>query len=211
MQNQKIIKKTEKFVSELLNGESTGHDLYHIKRVRNLAKKINRTEKGDELIVEIGSLLHDVCDRKIQVLNITDLEKYLRKLELSQLQIKRILFIIKYIAFSSQQPSKKSLELKIVQDADRLDALGAIGIARTFAYGGKTNRLIYDPEIKPELKMKKKDYRQRTAPSINHFYEKLLKLKDLMNTKAGKKIAEPRHKFLQTYLKQFLKEWNGIK
>jgi uncharacterized protein len=212
IKRQAIIKETKEFVKSLLGSDTSGHDYWHTQRVCRQATRINKIEGGNNFIVTMGALLHDVCDWKVKkALTLEELKKYLQKQKIDTRQIERILFIVKYTSFSSKQPNKKSLELKIVQDADRLDALGAIGIARTFAYGGKTNRPIYDPKIKPELKINKKDYRQRTAPSINHFYEKLLKLKDLMNTKTGRKIAESRHKFLQAYLKQFFKEWGDGK
>jgi uncharacterized protein len=210
-QEKSIINNTTQLVKDLLINESSGHDFWHTLRVVNNAKNINRIEKGDEFILIMGALLHDVCDWKVKGLTLNEVENYLQKQNLSQLQIDKILFIIKYTSFSSRQPNKKTLELKIVQDADRLDALGAIGIARTFAYGGKTGRPIYDPNIKPAIQINKKDYRNRTIPSVNHFYEKLLKLKNLMNTKTGKIIATKRHKFLMIYLNEFFKEIKGVK
>lgn len=204
-----IIENVKKFVESKLNDEITGHDYWHAIRVFKLARAINKKEGGDEFIISVAALIHDLADRKIDdKLSFEQLEDILKQFDIDKEIAKKIIYIVKYVSFSSKQPRMKTLELKIVQDADKLDALGAIGIARTFAYGGKDNRKIYDPAVRPRKRMSKKKYKEQKGHSINHLYEKLLKLKFLMNTKTGRGIAEKRHKFLENYLKQFHKEWN---
>jgi len=224
MNKEVIIKKTEDFARKIFQNESTGHDWWHTQRVRILAKKIARDENADLFIVDIVSLLHDVGDYKFfggdEKAGLLFVKKWLFSLEISEPLIKRILDIISNISFKNTLPDFKnrinkkpiqnmSKELMIVCDADRLDAIGAIGIARTFAYGGFHGRQIYNPEIKANKNITQEEYKTTEAPSINHFYEKLLKIKGMMYTKMGKKIAKKRHRFLNLYLKEFFKEWKG--
>ncbi len=228
MDRQEIIKKTETFVKETLSKDSTGHDWWHIYRVRNLAKWIARHEGADIFIVELAALLHDIGDYKFfqgdEEAGAVKVREWLSSLEISPSLIDKIVQITSQISFMHTLPdngkrkgkknpstSTISKELMEVTDADRLDAMGAIGIARAFAYGGFFNRPIYDPSIKASKSITKEEYKTTEAPSINHFYEKLLKLKDMMYTPLGRKMAKRRHRFLNLYLKQFFKEWKGKK
>lgn len=210
------IERIKKYVKEITLLEESGHDWWHIYRVYNNSLLINKEEKANKFLVEIISLFHDLYDSKFFDGNIE--EKIINTLKelkvydsLTEEEIKNITYSCENLSFSKNIEGKKelSLEGKIVQDADRLDAIGAIGIARTFAYGGKIKRSIYNPdnqivEINTEF-----DYKNNNRDSINHFYEKLLKLKDLMNTDSAKKIATNRHKFMEHYLEEFYAEWNG--
>lgn len=226
MDRQEIIKKTELFVKKTLNEDSTGHDWWHIHRVRNLAKRITREEGGDIFLVELAALLHDIGDYKFfegdEEAGAAKVGEWLFSLEISPSLIDKVIEITSRVSFMLSLPSKEkardkknaiiptlSKELMSVTDADRLDAMGAIGIARAFTYGGFFNRPIYDPTIKPIKSITKEEYKMTEAPSINHFYEKLLKLKDMMYTKLGRKIAKRRHRYINLYLKQFFKEWKG--
>ena len=226
MDRQEIIKKTEYFVKQTLSEDSTGHDWWHVHRVRNLAKRIAWHEDADIFIVELAALLHDIGDYKFfqgdEEAGVAKVREWLSSLEISPLLIDKIVEITSQISFMHTLPDKDkgrgkknsaiptlSKELMAVTDADRLDAMGAIGIARAFTYGGFFNRPIYDPAIKPSKSITKEEYKTTEAPSINHFYEKLLKLKDMMYTKLGRKMAKRRHRFLNLYLKQFFKEWKG--
>ena len=217
MTQQQIIDKTVEFVKQKLQNAEGGHDWFHIERVWKNAKLIAQNEKCDRAIVELGALLHDIADSKFhngdETVGPKVARAFLESLEVTEDVILHVENIIKYISYKGGHQSKDftSIELDIVQDADRLDAIGAIGIARTFNYGGFKNRAIYDAEIAPDLNMTKEQYKNSTAPTINHFYEKLLLLKDLMNTKTGKKIAQQRHYFMQEFLNQFYAEWNGEK
>ena len=228
MDRQEIIKKTELFVKETLSKDSTGHDWWHIHRVRNLAKRIALHEDADIFIVELAALLHDIGDYKFfqgdEEAGTVKVREWLSSWEISPSLIDRIAEITSKISFMHTLPDKGkgrgkknsviptvSKELMAVTDADRLDAMGAIGIARAFTYGGFFNRPIYDPAIKPSKSITKEEYKTTEAPSINHFYEKLLKLKDMMYTPLGRKMAKRRHRFLNLYLKQFFKEWKGKK
>lgn len=210
-----IIDKTIAFVKDTLKDAEGGHDWFHIQRVYNNALLISKTEQVDALIVQLGALLHDIADSKFH--NGNDhvgphlARQFLVEHHVDYKVIEHVVKIIETISFKggNESQSFKSPELDVVQDADRLDAIGAIGIARCFNYGGFKNRRLYDPEIKPHLGMSKEAYRNSTAPTINHFYEKLLLLKDLMNTKTGRKMAEERHQFMVNYLDQFYKEWHG--
>lgn len=217
--NQEIINRTANFVkSSLINSEG-GHDWWHAYRVWKLSKHIAKKEKCNLFIVELGALLHDIADAKFhngdEEIGIKKAREFLSSLKLDNEIIIQIEDIIANISFKNEignnSQKSKSPELSIIQDADRLDAIGAIGIARTFNYGGYKGRAIYDPNIKPNLNMTKEEYKKSNAPTLNHFYEKLLLLKDRMNTKTGKKIAEHRNKFMQSYLKEFLIEWEGKK
>lgn len=215
MDNADIIMKTAEFVRESLQGAEGGHDWWHILRVWNLAKHIARTEKVDLLVVELGALLHDIADAKFhggdEEIGPRKAREFLESLGVGQDVISHIENVVANISFKGGKHEQKfkSPELDVVQDADRLDALGAIGIARTFNYGGHMGREIYNPEVKPKLQMSKEEYKKSTDPSLNHFYEKLLLLKDRMNTEAGRKIAQGRHEFMEKYLEEFYREWNG--
>jgi uncharacterized protein len=206
------ITQTEEYVKNLFKNEATGHDWWHIHRVRNLALKIADSEGGNRFIIEMAALLHDVDDWKISK-NVKESKSllWLRKLNFHEQEIKNVLEIIDQVSFrgAGVETRATTLEAKIVQDADRLDAIGAIGIARTFAYGGNKARPIYLPEIKPENHNDFESYKKGTAPTINHFYEKLLLLKNRLNTKTAIELAKKRHKFMELFLDQFFNEWNN--
>ncbi len=217
MTNTEIVEETIIFVKETLQGAEGGHDWFHIQRVFRNALLIAKDEKNiDVLVVSLGALLHDIADAKFnngdETVGPKLTKQFLLSLNINQKIIQHVINIIENISFKTSLDNKKdqfsSLELQVIQDADRLDAIGAIGIARAFNYGGFKNRAIYNPEIAPNLKMTKTAYKKSDAPTINHFYEKLLLLKDKMNTKTGTLLAEERHKFMLTYLEQFYKEWN---
>ncbi len=208
------IENTVEFVKEKLEGAEAGHDWFHIERVWKLAAKIAETEDCDQEVVELSALLHDIADPKFHNGDETIAPKisreFLESQNVSEETILKVLFVIENISFKnrSQAPENPPIELKIVQDADRIDAIGAIGIARTFNFGGFKNNLMYDPETKPNLGMSKEEYKKSNGTTINHFYEKLLLLKDLMNTEKGKEMAEERHHYMLNFLDQFYKEWN---
>jgi uncharacterized protein len=216
MREQDVVQKTIAFVKETLDGAEGGHDWFHIERVYKNAKHIAKTEDANLFVVELGALLHDIADSKFhggdESVGPTKARDFLNSQLVSEEVIDHVVKIIENISFKggNGQQKFKSIELDIVQDADRLDALGAIGIARTFNYGGFKNRALYDPAIKPQLNMTKEEYKASTAPTINHFYEKLLLLKDRMNTETGKKIAAERHSFMENFLDQFYAEWEGL-
>lgn len=209
-----LISCTIDFVKEKLHGAEAGHDWFHIERVWKLSKKIAETENCNLEVVELSALLHDIADPKFHAGNETLALKisqdFLENQNVSNAIIEQVLFIIQNISFKNRGEAPKDLpiELKIVQDADRLDAIGAIGIARTFNFGGFKNNLMYHPEIPPKLNMTKEEYKKNEGTTINHFYEKLLLLKDLMNTEKGKELAQERHDFMQKFLDEFYKEWN---
>lgn len=208
-----IIELAEKFVKEQLQHDSSGHDWWHIHRVRQLAVRIAEKEGANPFICELAALLHDVADVKLN----ESKEAGIAKLEnwaghhVEDANVKdQILHIISTMSFNGgHNLPMTTLEGQIVQDADRLDALGAIGIARTFAYGGAKGRLMHDPESTPTEFTSEIEYRKNNGTSINHFYEKLLKLKDLMNTNYAKELAAHRHQFVEDYLNQFYDEWNS--
>jgi uncharacterized protein len=213
-----LLRKTKKFTQRQLSKEGTGHDWWHIERVLNNARLINKSEKADSFIIDMAILLHDVGDRKVINTDKDDYsiaENFLNKIKIKPEHIEHIMFIIKNMSFSKSLNTKNkdvSKEFYIVQDADRLDALGAMGIARTFAFGGSRGRALHNPTEKAQKITSHKQYKKTQSgegSSFNHFYEKLLLLKDLMNTKGAKKIAEGRHEFLQHYMKEFLEEWEG--
>ncbi|PIR73602.1 MAG: phosphohydrolase [Candidatus Moranbacteria bacterium CG10_big_fil_rev_8_21_14_0_10_35_21] len=213
MNKSQIIKKTAKFARNYFKGDSSGHDWWHTFRVWNLAKKIAKKEKGADLfIIELAALLHDVDDWKLRIVN-NKTEKWLDKLKIQKETKKHILEITKDLSFKGAgvKSKIKTLEGKIVQDTDRLDAIGALGISRAFAFGGSRNREIYNPAIKPIMHKTFESYKNNNNSSVNHFYEKLLLLKDLMNTNAARKIANQRHKYMENFLKQFFNEWNNKK
>lgn len=214
---QELILRTEKYVRNYLEKDASGHDWWHIERVRKLALTLAEKENADLFIVEIAALLHDVGDHKFHDGDHTQAEKLIRDwLTQNGLDIElidRIYGIVERVSFKGANVSTpmSDNEGKVVQDADRLDALGAVGIARTFAYGGHKGRQLYDPDRKPEFHNDFESYKISTAPTINHFYEKLLLLKDRMNTVAGKRMAENRHRYMENYLEQFFYEWEGKK
>lgn len=217
MKKEFILKKTESFVKKALAGEGTGHDWWHIERVLNNARLINKIEKADNFVIELAVLLHDVGDRKVikqEEDDYTIAENFLKKQKVTDEIIEQVMFIIKNMSFSKSLNNKTDnvyKEFYIVQDADRLDAIGAIGIARAFAYGGSKHRPLYDPTKKAQKINSTKNYRKLNSSTFHHFEEKLLLLKDLMNTKTAKKIAGKRDEYMRKYLEQFLAEWNGQK
>ena len=212
-----IIDKTILFVKDKLQNAEGGHDWFHIERVYKNAISIAETETCDLTVVKLGALLHDIADSKFhdgdEEIGPQKARNYLESQKVSEEIIKHVIQIIENISFKGGNFEKQftSKELEIVQDADRLDALGAIGIARTFNYGGFKNRSIYNPNIPPKLNMSKEEYKKSDAPTLNHFYEKLLLLKDKMNTETGKKMAKERHRFMELFLGQFYAEWEGEK
>ena len=211
-----IIQATISFVKQKLQNAESGHDWFHIERVYKNAMLIAKTEICNQLVVELAALLHDIADSKFhdgdETIGPKIAKDFLDSQHVDQEIINQVVFIIENISFKGGNfiPQTPTIELQIVQDADRLDAIGAIGIARTFNYGGYKNRQIYNPEIIPNLNMTKEEYKKSQAPTINHFYEKLLLLKDKMNTQTGQQIAQKRHDFMLTFLDQFYDEWNGI-
>lgn len=221
MTDTEFIEETIQFVKETLAQAEGGHDWFHIQRVFNNTLLIAKDEKVDILVVGLGALLHDIADAKFhngdETVGPTLARSFLDTLGVAKKTIDHVVNIIEHISFKSslkdhtgQQKKFASKELEVVQDADRLDAIGAIGIARAFNYGGFKNRQLYNPEIAPNLNMTKEEYKKAEGPTINHFYEKLLLLKNKMNTKAGAKLAESRHQYMLDYLAQFDKEWHGI-
>ena len=209
-----LIDRTIHFVKSELRDSESGHDWMHIERVYNNTLKILETEKADTLVCRLGALLHDIADAKFNGGDDTNgvlmATKFLREQNISDEIISQVSFIIKYISFKGglNENITKTKELMVVQDADRLDAIGAIGIARAFNYGGYKNRKIYDPGVKIHSYKSSNEYYSSTAPTIQHFYEKLLLLKDMMNTPSAKKMAEDRHRFMELFLEQFYKEVN---
>ena len=212
MNKKELIQAIEQQIRQQFEGESTGHDWHHINRVRTIALEIQEIEGGDPTVVEVASLLHDIDDHKFNGgdwdAGANKARELLRKLGLADAFIDQVGDIISNVSYKGAgvETPMHSLEGKIVQDADRIDALGAIGIARTFAYGGHKGHPIYDPNQPPTLHETKEAY-TKTSHTINHFYEKLLLLKDRMNTETGRKIAEERHQFMENFLKQFYEEW----
>jgi len=217
MTEELLIDQTIAYVKETLHNAEGGHDWFHIERVYKNSLNIAASEKADLLVVKLGALLHDIADSKFHggddTVGPAKAKEFLETQKVSEEIIDHVVMIIENISFKggNVQQQFRSMELDIVQDADRLDALGAIGIARTFNYGGFKNRPLYDPEIKPNLNMSKEEYKASVAPTINHFYEKLLLLKERMNTTTAKKIAEQRHAFMEVFLDQFYAEWDGKK
>lgn len=212
-----LIEKTIFFVKDKLEGAEGGHDWFHIERVYKNAQLIAFEESCDKTVVLLAALLHDIADSKFhngdETVGPKIAREFLQSENVEPETIEHVVKIIENISYKGGNTEKKfhSKELDIVQDADRLDAIGAIGIARTFNYGGFKNRTIYDPAIQPKLNMTKEEYKNNEAPTINHFYEKLLLLKDKMNTKTGLKIAGQRHLFMENFLFQFYDEWEGKK
>lgn len=209
-----LINKTIQLVKEKLEGAESGHDWFHIERVWKLSLKIQEKEGGDKLVIELAALLHDIADPKFhngdETIATKIVTEFLTEQKVDQETTDKVIFIIENMSFKNRNEAPKDLplELKIVQDADRLDAIGAIGIARTFNFGGYKNNLMYHPDIKPKLAQSKEEYKKSNGTTINHFYEKLLLLKDLLNTKTAKEIANHRHQFMLQFLDEFYKEWN---
>jgi uncharacterized protein len=215
MKQKTVIRKTIDFVKEALSDAEGGHDWWHISRVWNLSKHIAQTENVNMFVVELGALLHDIADSKFydgnEEIGPRKAKDFLSSLHVQKEVIIHVENIISNISFKggNQIQKFKSPELDVIQDADRLDAVGAIGIARAFNYGGYKKREIYNPKIKPNLNMTKEEYKNSDAPTLNHFYEKLLLLKDRMNTNTGKAMAKHRHAYMEQFLAEFYKEWDG--
>lgn len=216
MNKDLVIENTINYVKQTLKNAEGGHDWFHTQRVVNNAKLISKTENVDTFIVELGALLHDIADAKFyngdETIGPKKARNFLKTQQVDEKTIIHVEKIIRFISFKMSLSSEEkfmSPELAVIQDADRLDAIGAIGIARCFNYGGFKDRALYDPNIPPNLNMNKEEYKKSTTPTINHFYEKLLLLKDKMNTKTGRAIAEQRHLYMEEFLRQFYDEWNG--
>jgi uncharacterized protein len=215
MNRNEVINNTVAYVKKTLENSEKGHDWWHIYRVWKISKLLAKTEKADLFIVQLSALLHDIADWKFnngdEALGPKMASEFLTKEGLSKEIIDKVVYIIRNISYkgSAHKSNSNLIELNIVQDADRLDAMGAIGIARCFNYGGFSNREIYNPNIPPVLNMNKDQYKTNIGTSLNHFYEKLLLLKTLMNTKTGRSLAKERHAFMLKYLKQFYREWEG--
>ncbi|MGE0089319.1 MAG: HD domain-containing protein [Bacteroidales bacterium] len=212
--NTIIIQSTE-FVKDKLKNDSSGHDWWHIYRVLTLARRLHKTEGGDLFIIELAALLHDVADWKFYSNENSGLKivsDWLETQHVNSEVINSVLYIIEHISYKGEGEiyEMKTIEGKIVQDADRLDAIGAIGIARTFAFGGYKGNEMHNPNLKPLANMTFEEYKKTNGTTINHFYEKLLLLKDRMNTKTAKELADSRHEFMQRYLEKFYSEWEGI-
>lgn len=215
MDKQKIIQEIEKKVKKKLIDEGTGHDWWHAVRTRDMAKRIGKKEGTDLFIVELAALLHDIADWKFHNgkvgAGIKLVQEWLSECEVDPGTIEKVCNIVENVSFKGAHVGDKltTIEGKVVQDADRLDAMGAMGIARTFAYGGSVNRVIYDPNKKPTLHKNFEDYKDSVSPSINHFYEKLLLLKDRLHTKTAKEIGQGRHECMENFLERFYQEWEG--
>ena len=217
MNDSEIVNKTILFVKAKLQNAEGGHDWFHIERVYKNAILIADGEVCDDTVLKLGALLHDIADSKFhngdETIGPKIAREFLASNDVDETTIQHVINIIENISFKGGNTEKlfSSIELNIVQDADRLDAIGAIGIARTFNYGGFKNRPLYNPNIAPNLHMSKEEYKSSEAPTLNHFYEKLLLLKDKMNTETGKKIAQERHRYMEGFLSQFYAEWDGEK
>ncbi|MCO6174870.1 HD domain-containing protein [Flavobacterium sp. NRK F10] len=212
-----IIDNTIGFVKKQLANAEGGHDWFHIQRVFQNSVQIAEHETDCNIeIVQLAALLHDIADSKFhngdETVGPKIAREFLLQQEVDEEIVRHVVSIIENISFKGGNfnPDFSSLELQIVQDADRLDAIGAIGIARTFNYGGFKNRPMYDPAIAPKMNMTKEEYKKSNAPTLNHFYEKLLILQDKMNTETGKKMAKERHQFMELFLAQFYSEWDGL-
>lgn len=209
------IEKTISFVKEELKNAETGHDWFHIERVYKNTLLLLQTEEANKQVALLGALLHDIADSKFydgdESIGPKKARDFMDSLGLESRIVDEVVFIIENISFKGGNFDRKtnSKELDVVQDADRLDAIGAIGIARTFNYGGFKNNLMYDPDVPPNLNMTKEEYKNHRGTTINHFHEKLFLLKDRMNTETGKKIAQQRHEYMEGFVKQFLDEWEG--
>ncbi|TCP54527.1 uncharacterized protein EV586_104146 [Tumebacillus sp. BK434] len=215
MDQANIIAAAEQFVKDELGGDSSGHDYWHIYRVWQTAKKIGVEEGADLLVVELAALLHDIADEKLVASEAEGLAKvrsWLVEQGVAEATVEHVMEIISTMSFKGGgKTGMRTLEGAVVQDADRLDAIGAVGIARVFAYSGAKGQLSHDPHLPPRTDMTAEEYRKGKSTAINHFYEKLLKLKDLMNTAYGKQMAEGRHAVMEAFLEQFYAEWEGKK
>jgi len=215
MKKKALRARAEKFAKNMLRDAEGGHDWNHVERVMALARKILKKEKADKHIVMLGILLHDIADPKFsdgeENKGVKISSAFLKEIEVDADTSAKVMEIVKGLPYKGgfNEREEKSPELKIAQDADRLDAMGAIGIARAFNYGGYAGRKIYDPDIKPREYKNMEEYRKSDSSTVNHFYEKLLKLKDNMNTKTGKKLAKKRHDFMVRFLEQFDRELEG--
>lgn len=217
MNQDQLVQNTITFVKQTLKNAEGGHDWFHIERVFKTTKLISQHEKVNSLVVQLAALLHDIADPKFhdgdESIGPNMAKEFLKSQHVDKIIIDHVVNIIQNMSFKNSldngSPTFSSKELQVVQDADRLDAMGAIGIARAFNYGGFKNRTLYDPNIPPNLHMTKEEYKKSKAPTINHFYEKLLLLQNKMNTPTGKKLAAQRHQFMLDYLRQFYKEWEG--
>lgn len=217
MNRDQVVQNTIDFVKKTLQDAEGGHDWFHVERVFNTSKYILRHEEANPLVVILAALLHDIADPKFhngdESIGPKLAYSFLTSQGVEDVIQDHVVNIIQHMSFKNSLDKDgevfTSKELQIVQDADRLDAMGAIGIARAFNYGGFKNRALYDPNIPPNPNMTKEEYKTSKAPTINHFYEKLLLLKEVMNTQTGKKLAAERHQFMLDYLEQFYKEWNG--
>jgi uncharacterized protein len=210
-----MIEEVIAHVKEALRDVEAGHDWFHIERVWRNALHINQQEGGNKLVIELAALLHDIADSKFHggddTIGPRKAREVMERLEFEAKVVDEVIFIIENISFKGGRdiPHRRTIELDIVQDADRLDAIGAIGIARAFNYGGYKGRALYDPAIPPDMNMTKEEYKKSTAPTLNHFYEKLFLLKDLMNTETGRTLANERYQFMQQFVEQFLREARG--
>jgi uncharacterized protein len=216
LKKEEIILFTSQYFENTLSNEATGHDWFHIERVWKLAKKIAEGEKSYDLfIVEMGALLHDIADHKFydgdEKIGGIKAQEFLQQFDLEENTIQKIVNIVQEISYKGAEVETpmSSIEGKIVQDADRLDAIGAIGVARAFAYGGSKKRQMYHPNIKPVCHTSFDAYKNSTAPTINHFYEKLLLLKDRLNTDTAKEMAIRRHTFMEQFLTEFYLDWDA--
>ncbi|WP_345949521.1 HD domain-containing protein [Mucilaginibacter sp. PAMB04274] len=217
MYSQQLIDKTAAYVQQTLQQAEGGHDWWHIFRVWNNAKHIAQTEPADLMVVELAALLHDIADSKFhngdEEIGPLTAVAFLKREQVDDAVVEHVAQIIRHMSFKSSFAEQvfHSPELAVVQDADRLDAIGAIGIARAFNYGGFKGRELHNPTLPPNLQMSKEEYKKTTAPTINHFYEKLLLLKDKMNTPTARRMAEQRHEYMHTFLEQFYAEWEGLR
>ncbi len=215
MDRESMIEKTAEFVRKSLEGAEGGHDWWHIYRVWQLSKRIAMTEDVDVFVVELGALLHDIADSKFhdgdEEIGPRTARRFLESSGVDADTVSHVERIVANISFKGEGHVQafRSPELDVVQDADRLDAMGAIGIARTFNYGGYKNRRLYDPDIPPNRNMTREEYKRSDAPTLNHFYEKLLLLRDRMNTVTGREMADRRHAFMERFLEEFNEEWDG--
>lgn len=213
--NQEIIKKTEQYARETLSGEGSGHDWWHVYRVWKMAVRLAKEEGADLFTVELAALLHDIADYKFHdgddSVGPQRAREWLKGLQVDEVVINHVAQIIQDLSFKGAKvdSNMKTLEGKIVQDADRLDAIGAIGVARVFTYQGSKGKEMHDPAIKPVVHGSFEEYKNNKSTSINHFYEKILLLKELMNTESAKKLAQSRHEYMEGYLDRFFKEWEG--
>lgn len=215
MNSVSIVAATEEYVQKKLSGEGSGHDWWHVLRVWNNARTIAQRENADLFVVDLAALLHDIGDHKFhngdETVGPRLAREWLEQQQVEEKTIEHVCCIIRDLSFKGAGTSSDmpTLEGRVVQDADRLDAIGAMGIARAFAYGGHKNREMYNPSIKPVLHESFEAYKSSTAPTINHFYEKLLLLKDRMHTETARQMAAQRHQYMEDFLNQFYAEWNG--